>query len=121
VGSCYLFRLDKDAIIDATRRGGMARFINHSCVPNAYARVISTGTGSGTSSGTGNDTGTGNESVTATATDSDEDWDADKHIVIFAARDINEEEEVTYDYKFPIEDKKLKCYCGAPRCKGSMN
>ena len=25
VGSCYLFRLDKDDIIDATRRGGMAR------------------------------------------------------------------------------------------------
>ena len=29
MGSCYLFRLDKDAIIDATRTGGMARFMNH--------------------------------------------------------------------------------------------
>jgi histone-lysine N-methyltransferase SETD1 len=28
---CYLFRLDTDAIVDATKRGGMARFINHSC------------------------------------------------------------------------------------------
>lgn len=26
VGSCYLFRLDKDHIIDATRTGGMARY-----------------------------------------------------------------------------------------------
>jgi SET domain-containing protein len=34
-------RLDKDEIIDATRKGGMARFINHCCEPNAYARVIS--------------------------------------------------------------------------------
>jgi len=25
VGSCYLFRLDKDEIVDATRTGGMAR------------------------------------------------------------------------------------------------
>lgn len=40
VGSCYLFRLDRDDIIDATRKGGMARFINHCCEPNAYARVI---------------------------------------------------------------------------------
>ena len=33
-------RLDKEDIIDATRTGGMARFINHCCEPNAYARVI---------------------------------------------------------------------------------
>ena len=39
VGSCYLFRLDKEEIVDATRRGSMARFINHSCAPNAYAKV----------------------------------------------------------------------------------
>jgi hypothetical protein len=40
VGSCYLFRLDKDNIIDATRRGGMARFMNHCCEPNAYAGIV---------------------------------------------------------------------------------
>jgi SET domain-containing protein len=40
VGSCYLFRLDRQEIVDATRRGGPARFINHSCEPNAYARVV---------------------------------------------------------------------------------
>ena len=40
VGSCYLFRLDTDNIVDATRRGSVARFINHCCKPNAYAKVV---------------------------------------------------------------------------------
>jgi SET domain-containing protein len=30
-------------------------------------------------------------------------------------------EEITYDYKFPIEDTKLRCFCGSARCSGSMN
>ena len=32
-----------------------------------------------------------------------------KHIVIFAARDLGEGEEVTYDYKFQVEAKKIAC------------
>ena len=31
IGSSYLFRVDDDTIIDATKRGNLARFINHSC------------------------------------------------------------------------------------------
>lgn len=31
IGSSYLFRVDHDYIIDATKRGGLARFINHCC------------------------------------------------------------------------------------------
>lgn len=34
VGDCYLFKLDKDYIIDATFYGSKARYINHSCEPN---------------------------------------------------------------------------------------
>ena len=31
-------------------------------------------------------------------------------------------EEITYDYKFPIEDgNKLQCHCGATFCRGTMN
>lgn len=31
IGSSYLFRIDIDTIIDATKCGNLARFINHSC------------------------------------------------------------------------------------------
>lgn len=31
IGSSYLFRVDQDTIIDATKFGNLARFINHSC------------------------------------------------------------------------------------------
>jgi len=44
-----------------------------------------------------------------------------KHIVIIALHDLRAGDEVMYDYKFPIEDEKVPCYCGAPNCKGVMN
>jgi len=89
-GSCYLFRLDNDRIVDATRRGNVGRFINHCCKPNAYARVV-----------------TVEPNV--------------KKIVIIALVDLRAGDEVMYDYKFPIEDDKVRCFCGAPNCRGFMN
>ncbi|KAJ3319719.1 Histone-lysine N-methyltransferase setd1a [Boothiomyces sp. JEL0866] len=81
IGSSYLFRIDEDRIIDATRKGNVARLINHCCDPNCSAKII--------------------------------DVDDNKRIVIYANRDIEEGEEITYDYKFPIEDDKIPCLCGA--------
>lgn len=40
IGSSYMFRVDDDTIIDATEKGNVARFTNHSCNPNCYAEVI---------------------------------------------------------------------------------
>ena len=37
-GDCYMFRVDNEKIIDATKYGNLARFINHCCEPNCYAQ-----------------------------------------------------------------------------------
>ncbi len=43
------------------------------------------------------------------------------HIMLFAKRAIDRGEEITYDYLFPIEEKKIPCNCGAAECKEWMN
>ncbi|XP_029433191.1 histone-lysine N-methyltransferase 2B [Rhinatrema bivittatum] len=88
---CYMFRIDDFDVVDATMHGNAARFINHSCEPNCYSRVIHV--------------------------------EGQKHIVIFALRKIYRGEELTYDYKFPIEDanNKLPCNCGAKKCRRFLN
>ncbi|KAJ6708536.1 HISTONE-LYSINE N-METHYLTRANSFERASE SETD1 [Salix koriyanagi] len=89
IGSSYLFRLDDGYVVDATKRGGIARFINHSCEPNCYTKVISV--------------------------------EGQKKIFIYAKRYIAAGEEITYNYKFPLEDKKIPCNCGSRKCRGSLN
>lgn len=92
VGSSYLFRIDEDTVIDATKMGGIARFINHSCTPNCTAKIIRV--------------------------------DNTKRIVIYALRDIQSDEELTYDYKFEREidaTDRIPCLCGSIGCKGFLN
>ncbi|KAJ1853531.1 Histone-lysine N-methyltransferase setd1b [Coemansia sp. RSA 2703] len=89
IGSSYLFRVDDEIVIDATKCGNVARFVNHSCEPNCIAKTIVA--------------------------------DGTKRIVIYASHDIQVGEEVTYDYKFPPEDVKIPCLCGAANCRGYLN
>ncbi|KAL0366707.1 UNVERIFIED_CONTAM: Histone-lysine N-methyltransferase ATX2, partial [Sesamum radiatum] len=81
----YMFRIDDERVIDATRAGSIAHLINHSCEPNCYSRVISV--------------------------------NGDDHIIIFAKRDIEQWEELTFFSK----DERLVCYCGFSRCRGVVN
>jgi SET domain-containing protein len=99
IGSCYMFRLSREEIVDATVRGNIARYINHCCEPNCDSEIV-----------TINDT----DNAKAPAS-------GEQKIVIIARRTIEVGQEVTYDYKFPIEDEKITCNCGAPNCIGRMN
>ncbi|CAI5506338.1 unnamed protein product [Closterium sp. Naga37s-1] len=81
---------ESDTRVDATRSGGLARFINHSCDPNCYTKVIVA--------------------------------DGQKHVVIYSKRVIQVGEELSYDYKFPIEDDaKIPCLCLSRKCRGYLN
>lgn len=44
-----------------------------------------------------------------------------KRIIIYSKRDIEEGEEITYNYKFPYDDDKIVCRCGSRFCHGFMN
>jgi len=39
-GDCFMFRADKDSVIDASFKGNQARYLNHSCNPNCSSIII---------------------------------------------------------------------------------
>ncbi|XP_002511029.2 histone-lysine N-methyltransferase, H3 lysine-9 specific SUVH5 [Ricinus communis] len=86
--------------IDATRRGNVGRFINHSCSPNLYVRSVFYG-----------------------------EFNSNlPHIMLFAARDIPCLQELTYDYKYKLGEFRLnnnafkvkKCNCQSTNCTGEF-
>ena len=42
-------------------------------------------------------------------------------IVMFAKREIERGDELTYDYQFDVEAEKISCRCGAKNCQGRLN
>lgn len=98
IGSSYLFRLDEHSVIDATYSGSVARF---SCFTYALRMI--------------------NHCCQPNCVAKIVTQDGDKKIVMYSKADIQPFDEITYDYKFPYEEEKIPCYCGAPNCRGSLN
>jgi len=86
----YIMALDNDVYIDARKKGSVARYINHSCVPNcAVHRWKVRGV---------------------------------SRAGIFALKDIEAGEELSFDYKWKRKRGRAptKCHCGSPKCRGTL-
>ena len=111
IGSSYLFRIDENTVIDATKRGGIARFINHSCDPNCTAKIIKV---------------EGSKRIVIYAL---RDIGQSKSFSYVSPGEVQQltispDEELTYDYKFEREwgsDDRIPCLCGTTKCKGFLN
>ncbi|KAL7506486.1 hypothetical protein ACHAXN_004987 [Cyclotella atomus] len=86
----YIMALDGDVYIDARHRGGIARYINHSCEPNCIVHRWKV------------------RGITRNA--------------IFALRDIEMGEELSFDYHWERKRGRActKCYCGSSKCRGTL-
>jgi histone-lysine N-methyltransferase SETD1 len=112
VGSSYLFRIDEDTVIDATKMGGIARFINHSCTPNCTAKIIRVDNTKRIVIYALRDINSGKYTFF---------WLFD---VIELLLTMRVDEELTYDYKFEREmdaTDRIPCLCGSIGCKGFLN
>ncbi|XP_040973161.1 uncharacterized protein [Gossypium hirsutum] len=89
--ACYFFRIDKEHIIDATPKGGIARFVNHSCLPNCVAKVISVK----------------NEKKVVFFAERD----------IYPGEEITYD----YHFNHEDEGKKIPCFCNSKNCKRFLN
>jgi len=92
----YQFRVSSELVIDATLKGHLARFLNHSCEPNCVASI----------------------------TDGKTPFEHLKRVFIISQREIFPGDEITYDYQFPLEldpERRIPCSCGSKQCRGFMN
>ena len=92
IGSDYMFRIDKDTVCDATKLGNVARFINASCDPNCYTKII---------------TVEGNKRIVIYAKKDIREGDELCYDYKFP---------LEYD-----PSKRIPCHCGTRNCRGFMN
>lgn len=111
---CYMFRIDQGIVVDATMNGNSSRFINHSCEVNIILNnhyvvlciilVLSN-----------------IFNMQPNCHSKIETIHGKKHIMILAKRKLLQGEELTYDYKFPLEDDKITCHCLSRKCRKYLN
>lgn len=97
-GHTFLFTLNDRYVIDGSRNGNAARWINHSCDPNCEAVLV------------------------------EDDGGENDRVYIEATRPIAPGEELSYDYGIVLEGvphtskmKKLwACRCGSKDCTGTL-
>ncbi|BFZ06459.1 hypothetical protein BsWGS_09498 [Bradybaena similaris] len=87
----YMFRIDNEVVIDATKAGGPARYINHSCHPNCVAEVV------------------------------DIEKESKIIIITSRKIVKGEELTYDYKFDFEDDQHKIPCMCGAPNCRKWMN
>ena len=92
IGSDYMFRIDNLEVCDATKQGNVARFINASCDPNCYTKII---------------TLDGKQRIVIYAK---------KDIKVGEELCYDYKFPIEYD-----ESKRIPCHCGARECRGYMN
>jgi SET domain-containing protein len=71
--------------IDGSLGGNGTHYINHSCQPNCYMKIIY------------------------------------GHILFYALRDIEPNEEITLDYVMTLHPDTKRCTCGTGKCRGTIN
>jgi len=92
VGSDYMFRIDKEVVCDATYQGNVARFINASCDPNCFTKIV---------------TIDGTKRIIISAKKDIKPGEELVYDYMFP---------LEYD-----EKKRIPCHCGTSKCKGFMN
>jgi len=92
IGSDYMFRIDDFTVCDATKQGNVARFINASCDPNCYTKII---------------TLDGRQRIVIYAK---------KDIKVGEELCYDYKFALEYD-----ESKRIPCHCGSQDCRGFMN
>jgi len=135
-----MFRAGPDEVIDATLRGGRARYINHSCDPNCFAAIhtlpadpLTAFEGSGDEDEENNWMGEGMSdsngehmlkrflSPSSHPTHAPPPSYSGRKVLVYALRRIAAGEELLYDYCFSQEEATVPCLCKAANCRGTIN